>query len=134
MTFLRTSPTARVEPTRVLLSILFFCSGFCSLLYQIVWLRVAFAYFGVVTPVLSVVISVRLSCSTEAGGTALAFQVRAASRGKAAGWGKAADWGGNCAASLSNGRNNRSNSAGENGLSGAKAFSPWLALGVRFTS
>ena len=58
MTFLRTSPTARVEPTRVLLSILFFCSGFCSLLYQIVWLRVAFAYFGVVTPVLSVVISV----------------------------------------------------------------------------
>lgn len=37
---------------------LFFLSGFCSLLYQIVWLRLAFAAFGVVTPVLSLVISV----------------------------------------------------------------------------
>lgn len=41
-----------------LLSILFFISGFCSLLYQVVWLRLAFASFGVVTPVLSVVVSV----------------------------------------------------------------------------
>ena len=37
---------------------LFFASGFCSLLYQIVWLRMAFAHFGIITPVLSVVISV----------------------------------------------------------------------------
>jgi len=37
---------------------LFFCSGFCSLLYQLVWLRLAFASFGIITPVLSVVISV----------------------------------------------------------------------------
>jgi spermidine synthase len=37
---------------------LFFFSGFCSLLYQVVWLRLAFAKFGVVTPVLSVVLSV----------------------------------------------------------------------------
>ncbi len=37
---------------------LFFCSGFCSLLYQVVWVRLAFAHFGIVTPVLSVVISV----------------------------------------------------------------------------
>jgi predicted membrane-bound spermidine synthase len=37
---------------------LFFCSGFCSLLYQVVWLRLAFASFGIITPVLSVVISV----------------------------------------------------------------------------
>jgi predicted membrane-bound spermidine synthase len=36
----------------------FFVSGFCGLLYQIVWLRLAFARFGVITPVLSVVISV----------------------------------------------------------------------------
>lgn len=37
---------------------LFFCSGFCSLLYQVVWVRLAFAYFGVITPVLSCVLSV----------------------------------------------------------------------------
>ena len=41
-----------------LLFLLFFCSGFCSLLYQVVWLRLAFAHFGIVTPVLSVVLSV----------------------------------------------------------------------------
>ncbi len=43
---------------RLLLSALFFVSGFCSLLYQVVWLRLAFAQFGIVTPVLSVVVSV----------------------------------------------------------------------------
>jgi len=37
---------------------LFFLSGFCSLLYQVIWLRLAFASFGIVTPVLSVLISV----------------------------------------------------------------------------
>src|SRR5215470_17538557 len=37
---------------------LFFLSGFCSLLYQLVWVRIAFAHFGVITPVLSVVLSV----------------------------------------------------------------------------
>jgi predicted membrane-bound spermidine synthase len=36
-----------------------FClSGFCGLAYQIVWLRKAFAVFGVITPVISVVVSV----------------------------------------------------------------------------
>lgn len=40
------------------LFIAFFLSGFCSLLYQIVWLRLAFAEFGIVTPVLSVVVAV----------------------------------------------------------------------------
>jgi hypothetical protein len=40
------------------LFLLFFCSGFCSLVYQVVWLRLAFAHFGIVTPVLSVVLSV----------------------------------------------------------------------------
>src|SRR3989337_4383271 len=37
---------------------LFVLSGFWGLLYQIVWLRMAFASFGVITPVLSVVVSV----------------------------------------------------------------------------
>src|SRR5579871_2991310 len=38
--------------------VLFFCSGFCSLLYQVVWIRLAFGHFGVITPVLSCVLSV----------------------------------------------------------------------------
>src|SRR5882672_5246461 len=37
---------------------LFFLSGFCGLLYQVVWVRLAFAHFGVITPVLSVIVSV----------------------------------------------------------------------------
>jgi len=37
---------------------IFLISGFCGLLYQIVWVRLAFAAFGIITPVLSVVISV----------------------------------------------------------------------------
>jgi predicted membrane-bound spermidine synthase len=37
---------------------LFFLSGFSGLVYQIVWLRLAFAAFGVITPVVSVVLSV----------------------------------------------------------------------------
>jgi spermidine synthase len=41
-----------------LLFFFFFVSGFCSLLYQVVWLRLAFAAFGIVTPVISVLISV----------------------------------------------------------------------------
>jgi len=36
----------------------FFVSGFCSLLYQVVWTRLAFAHFGIITPVLSLIISV----------------------------------------------------------------------------
>lgn len=36
----------------------FFLSGFASLLYQVVWTRLAFAQFGVITPVLSLIISV----------------------------------------------------------------------------
>jgi spermidine synthase len=37
---------------------LFVLSGFCGLVYQIVWLRLAFKSFGIATPVLSVVVSV----------------------------------------------------------------------------
>jgi spermidine synthase len=43
---------------RFILFQLFLVSGFCGLLYQVVWLRMAFASFGVVTSVLSVVVSV----------------------------------------------------------------------------
>ena len=56
---------------RPLLFRLFFVSGFCSLLYQVIWTRLAFASFGIITPVLSVVISVfmlGLSLGAWAGG------------------------------------------------------------------
>lgn len=45
-------------PMRRLLFFLFFLSGYCALVYQIVWTRLAFASFGIITPVLSVIISV----------------------------------------------------------------------------
>ncbi|MFQ5560331.1 MAG: fused MFS/spermidine synthase [Nitrospinota bacterium] len=54
-----------------LIFLLFFLSGFCGLLYQVVWVRLAFANFGIITPVLSVVISVfmlGLSIGSWAGG------------------------------------------------------------------
>jgi spermidine synthase len=37
---------------------LFFLSGFAGLLYQIVWVRLAMTHFGVITPVLSVIVAV----------------------------------------------------------------------------
>lgn len=40
------------------LFLLFFISGFCGLLYQVIWLRLAFASFGIITPVLSLLVSV----------------------------------------------------------------------------
>lgn len=43
--------------TRRVLFFLFFVSGFSSLVYQVVWTRMAFASFGIITPVLSVVLS-----------------------------------------------------------------------------
>src|SRR6266850_1028892 len=42
---------------RRLLFALFFLSGFSGLVYQVVWTRIAFASFGVILPVLSIVIS-----------------------------------------------------------------------------
>jgi predicted membrane-bound spermidine synthase len=45
-------------PLRRFLFLAFFISGFCGLLYQIIWLRIAFASFGVITPVVSVIVSV----------------------------------------------------------------------------
>src|SRR5215469_8144406 len=53
-----TKPAAISRRVKPILFVLFFCSGFCSLLYQVVWVRMAFAHFGVITPVLSVVLSV----------------------------------------------------------------------------
>lgn len=44
--------------TRRTLFFLFFLSGACSLVYQVIWTRLAFATFGIITPVLSVVLSV----------------------------------------------------------------------------
>jgi predicted membrane-bound spermidine synthase len=43
---------------KALLAGMFFLSGFCSLVYQIVWIRLAYTHFGVILPVLSVSISV----------------------------------------------------------------------------
>ncbi len=48
----------RLNSFKGLLFVLFFISGFCGLLYQVIWTRMAFASFGIITPVLSVVISV----------------------------------------------------------------------------
>jgi spermidine synthase len=65
--------------TRRWLFSLFFVSGFCSLVYQVVWTRMAFASFGIITPVLSVVISVfmlGLSVGSWAGGRYIAAVVK----------------------------------------------------------
>ena len=45
------------QRARKILFLLFFVSGFSSLVYQVVWTRLAFASFGVITPVLSVVLT-----------------------------------------------------------------------------
>jgi spermidine synthase len=61
------------------LYLLFFVSGFCSLVYQMVWTRLAFAFFGIITPVLSVVLSVfmlGLSVGAWAGGRIIPWLVR----------------------------------------------------------
>ena len=44
--------------TRWFLFLAFFLSGCCALIYQVVWTRLAFASFGIIPPVLSIVISV----------------------------------------------------------------------------
>src|SRR5271170_4900195 len=65
--------------TRRILFFLFFVSGFCSLVYQVVWMRMAFASFGIITPVLSVVLSVfmlGLAIGSWAGGRIIPWLVR----------------------------------------------------------
>ena len=61
--------------TRRVLFLLFFLSGFSSLAYQVIWTRMAFASFGIITPVLSVVLSVfmlGLAVGAWAGGRCIA--------------------------------------------------------------
>jgi predicted membrane-bound spermidine synthase len=43
---------------RRVIFLMFIVSGFCGLLYQVIWIRIAYASFGIITPVMSVVISV----------------------------------------------------------------------------
>jgi len=65
-------------PDRPALFLLFFVSGFCGLLYQVIWTRLAFASFGVIPPVVSVVISVfmlGLALGSWAGGRWIGFLV-----------------------------------------------------------
>jgi spermidine synthase/MFS family permease len=70
-------PTAPVtSPRERWIYLAFFVSGFCSLVYQVIWTRLAFASFGITTPVLSVVISVfmlGLSIGSWAGGRYIAW-------------------------------------------------------------
>ncbi|MGB7748711.1 MAG: hypothetical protein WBN75_15660 [Verrucomicrobiia bacterium] len=69
--------------TRRVLFLLFFLSGFCSLAYQVVWTRMAFASFGIITPVLSVVLSVfmlGLGVGSWAGGCWISGLVRRTGR------------------------------------------------------
>jgi spermidine synthase len=51
-------PGSKQNFSRWILFVFFFVSGFCGLVYQVIWTRLAFASFGIITPVLSVVISV----------------------------------------------------------------------------
>lgn len=61
-----TSVAAVAPPQRLLVGrladqlilVCFLISGFCSLLYEVLWTRLAFAHFGIITPVLSLVVSV----------------------------------------------------------------------------
>ena len=51
--------TSQAEPRFSLrwFFVFFFVSGFCSLLYEVIWLRLAMAKFGVTSPLLSIVLS-----------------------------------------------------------------------------
>jgi spermidine synthase len=68
-----------IRSKRWVLFWLFFLSGFAGLVYQVVWTRMAFAAFGIIAPVLSVVISVfmlGLAVGSWAGGRAIGPLVR----------------------------------------------------------
>ena len=72
-----------MSPLRRTAFLLFVVSGFCGLVYQVVWLRLAFAAFGIVTPVLSILLSAfmaGLALGSWLGGRAgKALQARSAS-------------------------------------------------------
>jgi len=68
---------------RQFLFLAFFLSGFCALVYQVIWTRLAFASFGIIAPVLSVVLSVfmlGLSVGAWVGGHWIAALVRKTGR------------------------------------------------------
>src|SRR5438034_10399807 len=52
------TPSKMSQFTRSLLFVLFFLSGFSGLVYQVVWVRMAFAAFGIIIQVLAVVVGV----------------------------------------------------------------------------
>src|SRR5436190_18230073 len=63
---------------RQFLFLAFFFSGYCALVYQVIWTRLGFASFGIIAPVLSVVLSVfmlGLSAGSWAGGRWIAVLV-----------------------------------------------------------
>ena len=74
------SPPSNLSPfTRGILFLLFLLSGLSGLMYQVVWVRMAFASFGIIIQVLSVVLSVfmlGLSLGAWAGGRSINFLVR----------------------------------------------------------
>ncbi|MFZ0733051.1 MAG: hypothetical protein WAM79_12055 [Candidatus Sulfotelmatobacter sp.] len=53
---IRISDEAKSESLRWYF-LFFFISGFCSILYELIWLRLAMAQFGVTTPMISIVLS-----------------------------------------------------------------------------
>lgn len=73
----------RASRREALLFPCFLLSGFCSLLYQVVWMRLAMASFGVITPVMSVVVSVFMLGLAVGSWGAGRWIVRRAARGGA---------------------------------------------------
>jgi spermidine synthase len=74
----RSSAPSMSQFTRSLLFVLFLLSGFSGLVYQVVWVRMAFTSFGIIIQVLSVVVSVfmlGLSLGAWAGGQSIKFLV-----------------------------------------------------------
>ncbi len=57
--------------------VFFLVSGFCSLVYEVVWLRLAMAKFGVTTPLVSLVLAIFMAglALGSVGGGALARRV-----------------------------------------------------------
>jgi spermidine synthase len=77
------TPSRLSSFTRSVLSLLFFLSGLSGLVYQVVWVRMAFASFGIIIQVLSVVLSVfmlGLSLGAWAGGRSVNFLVHKTGR------------------------------------------------------
>ena len=77
------TPSNLSQFTRSVLFLLFLLSGLSGLVYQVVWVRMAFASFGIIIQVLSVVLSVfmlGLSLGAWAGGRSVDFLVRKTGR------------------------------------------------------